>query len=367
MTIELWVSTRKGLFGLVRSSGGGCRIDRTAFLGEPLSIALADPRDGAIYAALNLGHFGVKLHRSDDDGATWTEVGVPTFPQSTETATDAPKGPSLKMIWELVPAGPKVEDGLWAGTIPGTLFHSGDRGVTWNRVESLWNRPERAEWMGGGYDESGVHSICVDPRDANRVLLGVSTGGVWRTTDRGAADWSLSAKGMFAEYMPPERKFDESMQDVHRLAQCPGSPEMFWAQHHNGVFHSRDGAANWSSVDALRPSSFGFAVAVHPQDGNTAWFVPATKDECRIPKDAKLTVTRTRDGGASCDVLTNGLPQEHCYDLVYRHSLDVDQTGDRLAFGSTTGHLWTTDDQGDHWTLTAAHLPPIYAVQFADR
>jgi hypothetical protein len=106
-------------------------------------------------------------------------------------------------------------------------------------------------------------------------------------------------------------------------------------------------------------------VAAHPTDANTAWFVPAVKDEKRIPVDGKLVVARTRDGGKSFDVLSNGLPQRHAYDLVWRHSLDVDETGDRLAFGSTSGGLWTSENGGDSWSAPEARLPPISVVRFA--
>jgi hypothetical protein len=90
------------------------------------------------------------------------------------------------------------------------------------------------------------------------------------------------------------------------------------------------------------------------------------KDECRVPVDARLVVARTRDGGASFDLLHEGLPQQHAFDLVYRHGLDVDETGDRLVMGSTTGNLFVSEDQGEHWLALSTHLPPIAAVRFAE-
>ena len=135
-------------------------------------------------------------------------------------------------------------------------------------------------------------------------------------------------------------------------------------QHHNGVFRSTDNAESWQEVANVQPSVFGFGVAVHPRDPLTAWFVPAVKDECRVPVDARLVVARTRDGGQTFEVLRNGLPQEHCYDLVFRHALDIDASGERLAIGSTTGGLWVTEDGGDLWTCVSTHLPPVYAVRF---
>jgi photosystem II stability/assembly factor-like uncharacterized protein len=186
---------------------------------------------------------------------------------------------------------------------------------------------------------------------------------VWRTED-GGDTWALSAEGMFAEYMPPQRRHDQNVQDPHRIVQCAGSPDVFWCQHHNGVFRSTDGARTWVEVASVTPSVFGFAAAVHPADPDTAWFVPAVKDECRIPVDGKVVVARTRDGGRTFEALRSGLPQDHAYDLVYRHAFDIDDSGTRLAMGSTTGSVWLSEDRGDRWQAVAPHLPPVYCVRF---
>ncbi len=157
---------------------------------------------------------------------------------------------------------------------------------------------------------------------------------------------------------------DLGAQDPHCLVQCPGQPDVLWIQHHNGVFTSVDGGRLWREVE-VAPSSFGFAVAVHPTRGDTAWTVPAVSDECRIPVDGKVVVSRTTDGGDHWQALADGLPQEDAYDLVFRHALDIDAGGDRLAFGSTTGKLWVTEDGGGQWQTVALHLPPVYCVRFA--
>jgi hypothetical protein len=167
--------------------------------------------------------------------------------------------------------------------------------------------------------------------------------------------------------MPPEQREVGEVQDPHRVVQCPSAPDALWAQHHNGVFRSIDGSRSWHVVEAVQPSGFGFAVAVHPRDPGTAWFVPAKKDECRVPIDGRLVVARTSDGGQSFEVLRQGLPQRHAYDLVYRHALDIDQSGEALAMGSTTGGLWTSEDGGDSWRTASLNLPPVYQVLFAAR
>jgi photosystem II stability/assembly factor-like uncharacterized protein len=320
-------------------------------------MALTDPDRKNVYAALNLGHFGVKFHRSEDKGRTWTERVVPAYPEES----DKEKAKSLVQIWSLEHDG---NGGLWAGTIPGGLFHSPDGGESWRLNEPLWNLPERPGWFGGGYDDAGIHSVCVDPRDPNKVTVGVSCGGVWVSEDAGES-WNVRSKGMYAEYMPDDRREDPSIQDPHRVVQSPADPSVLWAQHHNGIFRTVDYAKQWEDIsDSARPSKFGFSVAVHPTEPDTAWFAPAVKDECRIPVNGEVVVSRTRDGGKSFEVLREGLPQEQAYDLMYRHALDVDSTGNALLMGSTTGALWISENQGDAWQLLNAHLPPVYAVRF---
>ncbi|KVT78715.1 sialidase [Burkholderia ubonensis] len=388
MNDRLLVATRKGLFVLQTDGKGGWTLGEPHFIGEPVSMVLADPRDGTLYAALNLGHFGVKLHRRRAGAADWEECAVPVYPPqppdearidanapaSTSANADpdnatgdpAPVPPSppwtLQQIWSLEPGGPDEPGVLWAGTIPGGLFRSDDGGDTWTLNRALWDRPERREWFGGGYDAPGIHSVMVDPRDSRHVSIGVSCGGVWQTED-GGATWRVSADGMEADYMPPERRGDANVQDPHRVVQCPANPDVLWTQHHCAIFRSTDGAAHWQRVEA-QPSSFGFAVAVHPREPDTAWFVPAVKDACRIPVNGQFVVTRTRDGGRTFERFSNGLPPAPAYDLVYRHGLAVDDSGTCLAMGSTTGGLWTSGDGGESWRLISAHLPPVYCVRF---
>ena len=105
-------------------------------------------------------------------------------------------------------------------------------------------------------------------------------------------------------------------------------------------------------------------MAAHPQDGKTAWFAPAADDECRVPVEGRVVVSRTRDGGESFEVLSRGLPQENAYDIVFRHALDVAGDCETLAMGSTTGGLWVSENSGDDWTCLSQNLPPVYCVRF---
>ena len=357
----LGVATHKGLF-LVDDQG---TVESTAFLGDPVSQLCFDANSALAFAALDHGHFGVKLHRSQDHGKTWTEIAAPKYPEKPAEAT-ADKNPwTLQMIWSLALAPLAEQPRLWCGTIPGGLFHSDDLGDTWHLNEALWNMPERQQWFGGGKDQPGIHSICIDPRNPEHIIVGVSCGGIWRSTDNGAS-WQAWATGLRADYLPPEQAYDVNVQDPHCVVQCQDEPDKLWCQHHNGMFKSVDGGAQWTEMTEVQPSVFGFACAVDPHNGNRAWFVPAIKDEHRIPVNAAVVVNRTDDGGGHFQTLREGLPQAHAYDLVYRHALCIDPSGQRLAFGSTTGNLWFSDNGGDAWQLLHSHLPPILAVHYID-
>lgn len=355
----LWVATRKGLFRFAGNGAGWRQGGAPVFAGEPVSAMLKDPRDGLLYAALRLGHFGCKLHRSDDDGATWEELPCPAYP-----ASDAPDAPALDMIWTIAPGGTDQPGTLWAGTLPGGLFRSDDRGGSWRLIDSLWAVPEREKWFGGGYDHPGIHSVLVDPRDSRRITLGVSCGGVWMSED-GGESWAQGGHGLRADFLPPELATDPTSQDPHLIAHCAADPDRVWCQHHCGIFVSSDRGRSFTEIAPVAPSAFGFAVAVHPARPDTAWFAPAVKDECRIPVDGRFVVTRTDDAGRTFRSQAEGLPGDRSYDLVYRHALVVDDSGDRLAMGSTTGNLWASADGGENWRLVSHHLPPIAQVAFA--
>lgn len=351
----LLVGTRKGLFTLQSQDDGSWEPVRHDFVGDPVTQVLTDPRDGTRYAALNLGHFGPKLHKLAPGADAWEEISCPAYAEGDEA--------SVREIWALEAGGADQPGRLWAGTIPGGLFKSDDGGQSWELVRALWEHPGREKWFGGGADDPAIHSISVHPQRSSELMLGVSCGGAWITRDDGAS-WEQCAHGMRAAFLPEEQQFEPDSQDPHLIVRCASQPDALWTQHHNGIF-KKNGDAPWEEITTAPVSAFGFAVAVHPEDPQRAWFVPAVADQCRVPVDAKVVVQHTRDGGDSFEVQTNGLPQSHAYDLVFRHALSIDDSGERLAFGSTTGGLWVTQNGGDRWEQQSLRLPPVYVVKWS--
>jgi photosystem II stability/assembly factor-like uncharacterized protein len=383
MSDRIWVGTRKGTFAIDRD-GGRWRPRLSGHAGVGVNFVARDPHTGTLWAALGHGHWGAKLSRSKDGGQTWEDAPQIKYPEGArylaapdpgedESGPYKVRDATLLKLWYIAFGG---AGRIYVGTIPGGLFVSDDGGESFALNRPLWNHESRGgdlfssdgtgktHWFGTPASEGefapGIHSIVVDPRNRDRALVAISTAGVFETTD-GGKTWRSRNKGLVMDYAPDPT--GEWGHDPHFVELSPGQPDHVWQQNHCGVFYSADGAATWKKVSKPEQGvHFGFPVAVDARDGRTAWVVPGKADSQRMTVDGGLFVARTEDGGESWTQLREGLPQENAYDVVYRHALDV--SGDRLAFGSTTGNLYVSEDRGASWRAVAHHLPPIYSVRF---
>lgn len=364
MTDSILLGTRKGLL-LIERQHGRWSIQREVFPGIPVSYACCDPRTGTAWAALDHGHWGAKLHRSTSLGGDWQEMQAPKYPEGEviyRPLDDAETKPAAtSYIWMIQPGGKDQSGRMYIGTEPGGIFQSDDGGESFHLVESFWNHHSRAKnWFGGGRDYAGACSIIVDPRDSQHLYIGVSVGGVFESTD-GGATWDGRNKGLLACYLPdPSAEYGH---DPHFMLASPSNPDILWQQNHCGVFRSVDRGQNWQHISQEGgPAYFGFPIAVDAEDAEIAWVVPAVDSEYRIPVDRALRVARTDDGGKTWHDFRAGLPQEHCYDIVFRHALD--NSGDRLAFGTTSGNVYLSDNRGESWQCIAQNLATVYSVRF---
>lgn len=310
-----------------------------------------------VLAALDARYPGFASYVVDDHGALRKHVNI-----FVNNAPIKEKPASLSYIWIVAPGPDEQPNRRYMGTEPGGLFQSDDGGQSWGLVESLWNHPSRLEhWFGGGRDYAGIDSVIIDPRDSKHLFVAVSCGGMFESHDEGAT-WQARNKGLVAEFLPDLNA--EVGHDPHFMVMCKSQPDALWQQNHCGIFRSTDGAKTWQEVSQPDvPARFGFAIAVDPDDANTAWVVPAISDEVRVAVGGAMCVSRTTDGGETWTALRKGLPQKKRYDVTFRHALDL--RGDSLAFCTTTGNVFVSDDRGDTWQCIGHHFPPVNSVRFA--
>lgn len=352
---RLLIGTKKGLF-LLDSDGGraGWRLSGPFCETWPINHAIADPKTGAIYAGGGNEWFGPAVWKSTDGGASWTH-------SSAGLANDAGEEP-VKTVWSL---GIDAAGRLYAGVQPADLFRSADGGATWTRVGALHDHPTREQWMPGG---AGLilHHIVAHPTDADRLWIGISAAGVFATED-GGASWTPRNRGTRADYAPEDQRYPEVGQCVHSLSLAGGRPERLYQQNHCGMYRSDDAGAEWTSIEAGLPSTFGFPAAAHPRDPDTLFLFPLNGDiQGRYAPEGKAAVWRTRDAGASWSDLRSGLPQENAFMTVLRQAMATDRRDPvGVYFGTSSGSVYASGDEGESWRCVAEHLPMIASVETA--
>ncbi len=365
----LLVGTPKGAFILDSDDGRETWALRGPLCeGWPIHDLIVEPASGDILAAGGSPWYGPAVWRSADRGATWTHssAGLKYDDDPSTSAHGSPGGGeggrtgdrSVKTVWSLAVA---PDGAILAGVEPAGLFRSEDGGATWAHVQGLTDHPTRPTWQPGA---GGLilHTIVPHPSDPQRTWVGISAVGIFETQD-GGRTWEPRNRGVRADFMPDPDPI--TGQCVHKFAAAAGQPETLYQQNHCGVYRSTDGGLTWTDLSAGVPSEFGFPLVTHPRDPSTFWLIPLTKpEEGRYMPDARAAVWRTRDGGDTFTRGDGGLPHEAAYLSVLREAMARDDRAPvGITFGTKTGQLWHSIDEGDSWRLITANLPEIWAVE----
>ena len=351
MSVTLLVGTKRGLFIFESDAARARWRTRGPYLvGREIYHALVDERDGSLWAATDHSVWGAHIHRSTDRGENW---------ETLEAAPHYPDERGLKAIWFLAPGHASTPQRWYAGIEPAGLFVSDDAGGSWQSVSSLNEHPTNTTWQpaGGGL---ALHSVIVDPHDAQRLYCALSAGGVYRSDDSGAS-WRALNRGVRADFQP--QRFPEAGQCVHKLLLHPLRNERLYQQNHCGTYRSDDRGESWHEITAGLPSDFGYALAIDPHDPDGLYVIPEESSHMRATVDGKLRVFHSRDAGTSWHPLTGGLPQENAFVSILREGMTSD--GGQpcgVYFGTSSGHLFASNDAGVNWTMLAGYLPRILSV-----
>ena len=362
----LLVGTRKGVFTLTAAA------DRTTwtlngpmFLGHIAQHVVLDPRNETrMLLAAHTGHLGPTVFWSDDLGATWTES---TQPPAFRTGERLQR--SLRSVFWLTP-GHADEPNVWyAGGSPQGLFITTDGGATWAPHDGWNDNPMWETWAEWPEEQtpdgSMLHSINIDPRDANHMYIGLSSGGVFETTDHGAT-WAALNKNVELAFKPEvEPEFGH---DPHCVRLHPALPDRLYQQNHCGIYRLDRPGVVWERIGDNMPAEvgdIGFPIELHPRDPDTAWVFPMDGTDVwpRTSPGGAPAAYRTRDAGATWERCATGLPSRAWF-TVKRQAMTTD-AADAVGvyFGTTSGEVWASVDEGTTWSCIAAHLPEIYAVE----
>ncbi len=356
-SVVVLVGTRKGAFvfrGDARRRAWS--VEGPHFIGESVHHFILDPRDDeTLYATTRSDWWGPDVQRSHNWGRTWlrTKGGV-------RYARDA--GLSVTCIWHIRPGRESEPGVVYAGVDPAGLFRSADGGATWEEVRGLNRHPTRKRWAPGAGGLI-VHTILVDPANAQRMFVAISAAGVFRSDD-GGRTWQPRNKGTRADFLP--NKFPDVGQCVHKLALAPNSSGLLYQQNHCGVYRSDSAGDAWADISRGLPSRFGFPIAVHPREPKTIWVLPLMSDRMRACPKGCLAVYRSANAGRSWQKQDRGLPTRNAHLTILREAMSTDNCDPAgVYFGTETGQLFYSRDEGRQWHLLADFLPPILSVEAA--
>ena len=378
--VRILVGTKKGAF-TITSDGArkNWQINGPHFGGWELYHLKGSPAEpNRIYASQTSGWFGQIIQRSDDGGQTWnTPGGGPTtgpdgmpHGESNKFVYEGELGKHLwydgtqhpwefKRVWHLEPSLTDP-DTVFAGVEDAALFKTTNGGKTWQELPGL--RSTKGHLWQPGAGGMAVHTILLDPKNANRMYIAISAAGAFRTED-GGKTWKPINRGLKSQYELPDPDAEVG-HCVHRIAMHPSRPDVLFMQKHWDVLRTDNAGGQWTEVSGNLPTDFGFPIDVHAHEPETIYVVPITSDSLHYPPEGRLRVYRSKSGGNDWEPLTKGLPQKDCYVNVLRDAMAVDSLEPcGVYFGTSGGQVYASADSGNSWNPVVRDLPAVLSVE----
>jgi hypothetical protein len=370
--VALLIASKKGAFILKSDpKRRNWEVSSPIFLGNIIHHVVLDPRDRrTMLMAAKTGHLGPTVFRSTNFGKTWKEAAKPP---AFAKAPEGEKGRVVDHVFWLTPGHAREPKVWYAGTSPQGLFRSEDGGESWESVTGFNDHPMRFDWTGGEQagtpDGPKMHSINIDPRDPEHIYIGMSGGGVFESTNRGA-DWRPLNAGCQADFIPtPDPEYGH---DPHCVRLHPLEPDILYQQNHCGIYRMDRAEGRWERIGEKMPKAvgdIGFPVVLHPRDPKTVWVFPmdGTQVWPRTSPGGKPAAYVTRNSGKKWQRQDNGLPTGEAWFTVFRQAMTADAHEPvGIYFGTTCGEVWASTNEGEKWSCIARHLPQIYAVEAAE-
>jgi photosystem II stability/assembly factor-like uncharacterized protein len=349
------VGTRKGCFLLESDDARRDWKLRGPYCeGWPVYHAIYDGSSGSIYAAAASEWHGSAIWRSSDLGETWDH-------SSEGLAYEADGEKKMSKVSNLAARNGRLLAGV---EMPG-IFESRDDGVNWTLLSTLAGEPGSTMWDDPANQPPGhlgVSALMFDTEEDDRFWAIVQGMGLFETTDD-TKSWTPRNVGLRADW---PREIDEVGFCVHKLVRSPSYGDRMYQQNHVGMHRSDDAGQTWTEITDGLPTEFGFAAAVHPHDQNTFYVIPLDPGHGRTMPDGHASVWRTRDAGESWQRLDNGLPKSDAWVGVLREGMAIDTyESPGLYFGTSTGQVFASADEGESWSEIASYLPAISSVEVA--
>lgn len=242
--------------------------------------------------------------------------------------------------------GVSADGSIFAGTLPAGVWVSKDGGESWRELPLFGEAPGSEKWT-APWGTPLASCIVGHPKDSKTLYAGVEVGGVYRTRDAGKKWYDLSIPGA----------------DVHAIQISPARHDRLYVTTGEGPYTSDDGGFTWKEIGGSNRRSYAMGVAAHPTETDRVIISAAAgpPPTWRGKLGARCDVYLSTDGGKRFRTVVKDLKGG-----VQRRALVINQkVPSEVAFGTSTGEVYYSNDGGESFDKEATKLGDIKAIAFS--